>query len=96
LIWFRHDKKTLHGTDGRLVRRYQQLVKEHANSTEKLAAGLRSLPHASKSSFASTQAAWRFYQNDKVSLSKLSEPLLETAHDGISSHCTSYSNSSKE
>ncbi|MDQ6951898.1 MAG: transposase [Mariprofundaceae bacterium] len=73
-----------------MVRRYQQLVKEHANSTDKLASGLRSLPCASKSSFASTQAAWRFYQNDKVSLSKLSEPLLEAAHDGVSSRCTRY------
>ena len=71
-------------------RRYQQLVKEHTNSTETLAAGLRALPTESKSSFASTQAAWRFYQNEKVTLKKLSEPLLDAAHEGVSSRCTQY------
>ncbi len=65
-------------------------MKEHTNSTETLAAGLRALPTESKTSFASTQAAWRFYQNEKVSLEKLSEPLLDAAHAGISSHCTQY------
>lgn len=71
-------------------RRYQQLVKENTNSTETLAAGLRALPTGSKTSFASTQAAWRFYQNEKVTLKKLSEPLLDAAHEGVSSHCTQY------
>jgi len=73
-----------------LAQRYQQLVKEHTNSTETLAAGLRALPSMSKTSFASTQAAWRFYQNEKMTLKKLSEPLLEAAHKGVSSHCTRY------
>ncbi len=73
-----------------MSRRYEQLVKEHTNSTETLAAGLRALPKESKSSFASTQAAWRFYQNKNVSLEKLSEPLLDAAHEGVSSHCTQY------
>jgi len=40
------------------------------NSTDTLSAGLRSLPNKS-TSFASTQAAWRFYKNDSVSLTKL-------------------------
>ncbi len=71
-------------------RRYQQLVKEHTNSTETLAAGLRALPAESRSGFASTQAAWRFYQNEKVTLKKLSEPLLDAAHEGVSSRCPQY------
>ncbi len=44
----------------------------------------------SKSSFASTQAAWRFYQKEKVTLEKRSEPLLDAAHEGVSSRCTRY------
>lgn len=60
------------------------------NSTETLAAGLRALPVKGKTSFASTQAAWRFYQNDKITLDKLAEPLLEAAHSGIRTHCQAY------
>ena len=42
------------------------------------------------SSFASTQAASRFYQNESVSLSKLQEPLTAAAHEGIAEHCSQY------
>ncbi len=85
-----NDKKTIKDVDPRLGRRYQQLVKEHTNSTETLAAGLRALPTASKASFASTQAAWRFYQNENITLKKLSKPLLEAAHKGVASSCKQY------
>ena len=44
------------------------------NASESLSAGLKALPNKT-SSFASTQAAWRFYSNDSVNLSKLQEPL---------------------
>lgn len=60
------------------------------NSTKTVAAGISALPSREKTSFASTQAAWRFYQNDKVTLSKLSEPLLEAAHVGVSKRCRQY------
>ncbi|WP_208976552.1 hypothetical protein [Methylotuvimicrobium buryatense] len=40
------------------------------------------------SSFASTQAAWRFYQNESVCLSKLQEPLISAMHEGIAEHCS--------
>lgn len=42
------------------------------------------------SSFASTQAAWRFYQTESVSLSKLQETLTAAAHEGIAEHCSQY------
>ncbi|MEI6336621.1 MAG: hypothetical protein WCS87_18850 [Methylococcaceae bacterium] len=42
------------------------------------------------SSFASTQAAWRFYKNPSVTLTKLHEPLLLSAHEGIATHCSNY------
>lgn len=59
------------------------------NSSECLSAGLKALPDKI-SSFASTQAAWRFYQNESVSLSKLQEPLTAAAHEGIAEHCSQY------
>lgn len=59
------------------------------NASERLSAGLKALPNKS-SSFASTQAAWRFYSNDSVSLQKLQEPLTAAAHDGIAQHCSEY------
>ena len=54
-----------------------------------LSTGLRALP-TKTTSFASTQAAWRFYKNDSVTLAKLHEPLLLAAHDSIATHCTDY------
>jgi hypothetical protein len=59
------------------------------NSSESLSAGLKALPDKI-SSFASTQAAWRFYGNESVSLSVLQEPLAAAAHEGIASHCSQY------
>jgi len=79
----------LQDIDARLAKRYQQLVTEHLNSTDTLSAGLRALPNKS-TSFASTQAAWRFYKNDSVSLTKLHEPLLVAAYEGIATHCSQY------
>lgn len=57
--------------------------------TGKLSPGLKALPRLNTTSFASTQAAWRFYKNDKVNLQQLSAPLLDEAHKGISS-CKEY------
>ena len=60
---------------------------EHINASEKLSAGLKAIPNKI-SSFASTQAAWRFYANEKVSLSMLQNPLMTAAHEGIATHCS--------
>ena len=59
------------------------------NASERLSAGLKALPNKS-SSFASTQAAWRFYGNESVSLQVLQEPLTAAAHEGITQHCSDY------
>lgn len=75
--------------DSRLNDRYQRLVSEHMNSSERLSAGLKALPDKI-SSFASTQAAWRFYQNESISLAKLQEPLTAAAHQGILAHCVQF------
>lgn len=59
------------------------------NASEVLSAGLKALPNK-VSSFASTQAAWRFYKNSAITLAKLQEPLTMAAHEGISNHCQCY------
>jgi hypothetical protein len=60
----------------RLQARYQTLVAQHSAPLSPLAAGLRALPDGG-SAFAATQAAWRFYQNPKVTLPTLCQPLQE-------------------
>ncbi|MEZ5534334.1 MAG: hypothetical protein R3F02_13070 [Thiolinea sp.] len=59
------------------------------NVSQSQAAGLRSLPNK-VSSFASTQAAWRFYDNERVTLPALAAPLLERAHLQVERYCTDY------
>ena len=81
--------KKLTNLDARLFRRYEQLVTESMNASEALSAGLKAVPNKI-SSFASTQAAWRFYKNEAVTLSKLQEPLTAAAHAGIKQQCGEY------
>jgi hypothetical protein len=58
----------------RLKARYLKLVQAHMHSVPALAAGVASLPSVA-SAFAATQAAWRFLNNGRVTLSALIEPL---------------------
>jgi hypothetical protein len=62
----------------RLQSRYRQLVQQHSAPVDPLASGLRALPNGI-STFAATQAAWRFFANPKVTLQRLVEPLQEHA-----------------
>lgn len=80
---------TIHGVDARLTARYKQMVIEHTKASEKLSAGLKSIPDK-VSSFASTQAAWRFYANENITLQTLQEPLTAAVHDGIERSCKQY------
>ena len=66
--------------EARLQARYQTLVEQHSAPTHPLAAGLRALPDG-RSTFAATQAAWRFFKNPKVTLKTLCQPLQE--HVGL-------------
>ena len=70
----------------RLQRRYGQLVAEHLSPTQQIAAGLRSLPGIT-SSFASAQAAWRFFSNEDVELPTLAQPLLAHAREAVTRDC---------
>ena len=40
--------------------------------------------------FASTQAAWRFYQNERVTLPQLARPLLAAGRKAVSEQCDDY------
>jgi Transposase DDE domain len=68
--------------DKRLQRRYLQLVQEHLSPVQAVAAGLRALPGTAQA-FASTQAAWRFYANPRVTLPQLVQPLIEAARMAV-------------
>jgi len=57
-------------------------VTEHLNSTESVAAGIRALP-GSRTAFASTQAAWRFYSNDRMTLVQLAAPLIDMGREAL-------------
>jgi hypothetical protein len=70
------------GVDPRLQRRYWKLVAEHSASLKPLAAGLRALPGAGKA-FASTQAMWRFLQNDRMKRTTLVQPLWTYAREAL-------------
>lgn len=60
----------------RLQQRFLKLVYSHMRSAPELAAGVASLPSVS-SAFAGTQAAWRFLNNERVTLPTLVQPLRD-------------------
>jgi hypothetical protein len=73
----------------RLQGRYQKLLQEQLSLTTPVAAGVRSLPGSGKA-FASTQAAYRFYGNEGISLPALAHPLLHAARQAVSEECHAY------
>jgi hypothetical protein len=68
--------------DPRLQRRYLQLVEGHLTPLDRVAAGLRALPGTAQA-FATTQAAWRFFANPRVSLPQLAQPLIHAAQAAV-------------
>ena len=75
--------------DKRLEKRYQIQVQAHLKTNQRLAPASKSTDSLG-SSFAATQAAWRFYANKKTTLSCLSQPLLEATTRGIENCCDEY------
>lgn len=73
----------------RLQKRYHKLVLEHINVNSSIAPGLRALP-GEGTAFASTQGAWRFFANPRVTLKALGEPLLAQAHKMVTEECRDY------
>ncbi|TMS52794.1 transposase, partial [Acinetobacter lwoffii] len=53
------------------------------NPLASLAPAIKDLASAQKSSFATTQAVWRFLNNDKISFSQLNQPIEHLACEQI-------------
>jgi hypothetical protein len=66
----------------RLRKRWLILVRSQMKVASPLAAGVGILP-SSKQSFAATQGAWRFYNNERVTLAELVEPLRDHARKQV-------------
>lgn len=64
-------------------------MKQHLRQAESVATGLRVLPSDS-SRAAADLAAWRFYDNEAVSLPALGAPLLERARLAVTTACQHY------
>lgn len=74
--------------DKRLVRRYHQLVRSHMSTSDLLSPGVKSSLQSTKA-FSQTQAAWRFFNNERCGLHELMKPILEQAITSID-ECHSY------
>ena len=68
--------------DERLGKRWLILVRAQMKVSSPLAAGVGVLP-SSTQALAATQAAWRFYNNQRVTLAELVEPLREYARERV-------------
>jgi len=68
--------------DERLRKRWLILVRSQMKVASPLAAGVGSLPSTTQA-FAATQAAWRFYNNERVSLPELIVPLRDYAREQV-------------
>lgn len=76
------NKQLIPKVDRRLQRRYVNLVKAHMHTGRRTAAGI-SLPQSTKAAFAATQAAWRFFSNERISLPGLIEPLRQAGKQAL-------------
>jgi hypothetical protein len=65
----------------RLRERFLKLVKAHMKSSPRNAPGPRALPELGSAATA-TQAAWRFLNNDRVTLETLAQPLRNVGREG--------------
>jgi hypothetical protein len=65
----------------RLQKRFHHMVVSHLHAAPELAAGIRSLPRLTMSAQAAAQGAWRFLNNDNVTLPALVDPLREVGRN---------------
>jgi hypothetical protein len=66
-----------------------KLVKEQSHSAKQIAAGLAALPGVG-AAFSSTQAAWRFFNNESITGAVLAAPLRQVVCDELSKSNTRY------
>jgi hypothetical protein len=76
-------------TEVRLKKRYHRLVVSHLSVNHRVAAGIH-LPPSLGTPFAATQAAWRFYSNERVKPPQLAGPLIECARQSIAQACSDW------
>lgn len=62
------------------------MVQSHSAANQALASGIHAVPDCS-SSFAATQAAFRFLNNPRITLRQLSEPLIEAGRQEVQTAC---------
>ncbi len=75
--------------DRRLQKRYHLLVAEHCGPAQATAPGPRLLP-AVTTTWAATQAAWRFYHNPTLNPKLLAQPLRDAAAQLVPALCHDY------
>lgn len=73
----------------RLENRYNKLVRSHMQVGHELSPGVRNIL-SKDAAFNQTQAAWRFFNNEKCNLVTLSQPLLTAAHELCEQECNEY------
>lgn len=74
--------------EARLIRHYHQLVRSHMVKSDLLSPGVKSSLKSNKA-FSQTQAAWRFFNNERCELGELVKPILEQAVNR-SEECLNY------
>jgi hypothetical protein len=73
----------------RLRKRYKKLVKKHVSISQSVATGAHKAARL-KNSFAAAVGASRFYNNPRVSLPQLAEPLIKSAQLAVKVECREY------
>lgn len=71
-----------------MQRRYQQLVDSHLQAGQALASGIHAVRETT--SLAATQGAYRFLNNEGVSLGALAQPLIEVGRREVPTVCDEY------
>jgi hypothetical protein len=75
--------------DARLVKRYHSLVKSHIKAADVLSTGVKSTL-ADSEAFNQTQAAWRFFNNERCTLTELVKPIIRSAMKQAEQSCQHY------
>ena len=75
--------------EARLERRYKKLVRSHMMSSDLLSSGIKSSLDGCEA-FSQTQAAWRFFNNDRCSLEALMQPILASGKKQTKDLCHEY------
>src|SRR5690606_40576398 len=75
--------------DERLRKRWRILVRSQMKSSSPVAAGVGALPSTARP-LAATQAAWRFYNNDRVTLAELVAPLRDYVRERTAASNSSF------